>query len=134
MSDDSGIQLTFEELRKLTIRAAQNLQKRGYQPKQVIGFVCENSAFLSPIVFASFSLGCPINVLSTLVEKDSALKMFQKTEPSVMFCDVEVYDVVKECMEKLGNKAKIFTFYGTKGDSEPVESLFEETGTEESFM
>lgn len=93
-----------------------------------------NSAYLSPIVFASFSLGCPINALDTLIEKRDSIQMFKKTEPTILFCDVGSYDLIKECLNELGNNATIFTFGGTKGDSKPVESLFEETGNEENFM
>lgn len=93
-----------------------------------------NSAYLSPIVFASFNLGCPINALDTLVEKGDAIQMFRKTEPTIFFCDVGSYDLIKECLNELGNNATIFTFGGTKGDSRSVESLFEETGNEENFM
>lgn len=60
--------------------------------------------------------------------------MFAITEPSVIFCDVDVYDLVKECLEKLVNDAKIYTFNGTKGNSMGIECLFQETGREEDFM
>lgn len=121
-------------MRIKTIQAAQNLQAKGYKPKQVIGFMATNSAYLSPIVFASFCLGCPINALANLLEKEYIIKMLKTTEPCVMFCDVQFYDLVKECLIESGNNAKIFTFNGTQADSEPVESLFIPTGTEEHFM
>lgn len=126
--------MTFEELRLKTIRAAQNLQARGYKPKQVIGVMCENVAHLSPIVFASFCLGCPVNVLSASVQKPDVLHMLRMTKPSVMFCDVSVFELIKECLSELGNNAKIYTFNGTKDDSEAVETLFKETGIEEDFL
>lgn len=135
ISDDSGAQLTFEQLRLKTIRASQHLQNRGYKAEQVIGIMSENVAHLSPIVFASFCLGCPVNVLSTSVQKPDVLHMLKMTKPSVMFCDVNVYDLIKECLIELGNGAKIFTFNGTKADgSEAVETLFKETGIEEDFL
>lgn len=94
----------------------------------------ENVANLSPIVFAAFSLGCPINALHTSVEKANLIHMLRMTEPSVMFCDVKVYDLANECLKELENDAKIFTFNGTKGNSKAVESLFKQTGTEEDFV
>lgn len=117
-----------------TIQAAQSLQQRGHQPEQVIGFMAQTSAYLAPIVFASFCIGCPINALATTVEKQNVIKMLRKTEPCVMFCDIEVYDLVKECLNELGNEAEIFTFNGRRDGSEPVESLFHETRTEHHFM
>lgn len=94
----------------------------------------ENVANVSPIVFAAFSLGCPINTMHTSVEKANLIRMLRMTEPSVLFCDVKVYDLVNECIAELGKIIKIFTFNGTKGDSEAVETLFEETGIEEEFV
>lgn len=117
-----------------TIRAAQNLQSLGYQPKQVVGVMSENVPYLSAIVFASYSIGCPVNVLTTSVEKPDVLRMLGITKPSVMICDIGVFDLVKECLNELENSAKIFTFNGTKNDSEAVENLFKQTGKEEHFV
>lgn len=44
-----------------------------------------------------------------------------------------MYDLVNECLIEIGKRVQIFTFEGIKGDSEPVENLFTETGVEEDF-
>lgn len=134
INDDSDEEQTFGHLRMKTIRSAQNLLARGYKSKQVFGIVAENVAHLSPIVFASLCLGCPINTLNTGVEKASLIRSFKVTEPSVVFCDVKVYDLVAECLTQMGSNVKVFTFNGTKRDSEQVENLFMETGIEEDFV
>lgn len=59
--------------------------------------------------------------------------MLSITQPKMMFCDVDVYDLVRECLNELENDARIFTFSGQSGDSEPVENLFEETEEESEF-
>lgn len=51
----------------------------------------------------------------------------------MIFCDVKAYDLLIDCLKEMDISAKIFTFNGTKGDSEPVENLFEETGREADF-
>lgn len=51
-----------------------------------------------------------------------------------MFCGVEVYELVSECLKQLGNDSKIYTFGGEAGKSEPVETLFTPTGSEEQFV
>lgn len=117
-----------------TVRAAQNLQKRGYQPKEIFGFVAKNSHHLAPIVFASFCLGCPINTLDPSFGKVEILHMLNITKPRLMFCDAESYSLVSECLKELKNEAKVFTFGGQTGNSETVESLFIETGAENSFV
>lgn len=116
------------------IRAAQNLQKRGYTPKQVFGFICKNSHNVAPIIFASISVGCPANTLDPSFGKTELIHMLKTTKPVLMFSDLECYDLIKECLTELGKDTKIFTFGGSKGDSEPVENLFAETHEEDSFM
>lgn len=113
---------------------AENLKKRGCQPKQVIGIMAEHTDHLSSVILASLCLGCPSNVLGISVEKSDIINMFGITEPSIIFCEVEKYDLMKECLKELNNDAPIFTFNGTKCDSEAVENLFEVTGTEHNFM
>lgn len=131
---DTGVRLTFNEIRTKTIRAAQHLQNCGYKPKQVFGLMVENMDDLAPIVFAAYSLGCPINALSTTVDKPDVLRMLGITQPSVFFCDVKVYDLIKECLTELRNDAQIYTFNGTKNDSIAVETLFAPTGAEDLFV
>lgn len=117
-----------------TVRAAQNIQKYGYQPKDVFTFVAKNSDFLAPVIFASFCLGCPINTLDPSFAKSDIIHMLKITKPRLMFCDVDVYPLVSECLTELNNEVKIFTFGGQCGSSEAVENLFVETGTEKAFM
>lgn len=59
--------------------------------------------------------------------------MFSITAPKVVFCDVDVYDLVHECLNELENDASIFTFGGTTDESTSVEQLFEETPEEKEF-
>lgn len=51
------------EIRLKTICAAQNLLKMGYGKNDVIGIAARNHPNVAPIVFASFSIGAPINPL-----------------------------------------------------------------------
>lgn len=126
--------MTFADIHRKTIRAAQNLQKRGVTSNQVFGIMADNVANLAPIVFASLCLGCPINPLHTGVEKSDVIRMFKLTEPSLVFCDVKVYDLIAECLMELKITAKVFTFNGGTDDSESVENLFIETGIESEFV
>ncbi|XP_031621711.1 4-coumarate--CoA ligase-like 7 [Contarinia nasturtii] len=134
ISDDSGIQLTYDELRMKTIRAAQNLQKRGYHSKEVFGIVAKNSHHLAPIVFASLAIGSAVNSLDPSFGKTELLHMLKIITPTLIFCDVESYDLLKECLVELKNDAKIFTFGGSTDDSEQVENLFVETHNEAEFV
>lgn len=128
------MQMTFDDIRMKTIRAAQNLQRHGYQPQQVFGLMAKNSHHVAPIVFGSISIGCPVNTLDPAFGKTELSHMLNTTKPILMFCEVESYEFVKECLTELGNEAKIFTFGGSKGDSESVENLFSETHNESHFL
>lgn len=124
--------MSFDEIRIKAIRVAQNLQKRGVKPKQVCGFLAKNSHHVTPIVLASIFIGCPVNGLES--GKTRMLDMLKTTNPSVMFCDVEAYDMLHECLTELGNGAEVFTFGGSKCGSEPYEVLLEETHIEAEFV
>lgn len=60
--------------------------------------------------------------------------MLKATKPNAVFCDVEVYNLVKECLKNLGNDAHVFTFGGETGTSEKVENLFLGTDDEDEFV
>ena len=126
VSADSGIKFSYDEIRIKMVRAAQNLQKRGYNSKEVFTILAKNSHHLAPIVFASLAIGSAVNTLDPQFSKTELLHMLKTTKPALVFCDVESYDLVKECWTDLGNDSKIFTFGGSKDDSEPVEHLFAE--------
>lgn len=132
INDDTGEQHTFDELRLMSIRAAQNLRKREYGSEQVFGFITEHVTHLAPLIVAALCLGHPISAMNQW--KHDSTRILKTVEPSVIFCEARMYDMVVECMAEAGCNAKIFTFNGTKGSSEAVENLLEETGIEEDFM
>lgn len=78
-------------------------------------------------------MGCPINPLDPSFSKTELMHMFSITKPKAVFCDVEIYDLVQDCLHELENDGKIFTFNGQTTDSIPVETLFEESSGEDSF-
>lgn len=126
--------MTFNEIRSKSIRAAQNLRARGYKKDEIVGIIAGNSHQLSSIVFAAFYMGCPINTLDPAFGKIDMKHMLGTTAPALIFCDANIYDLVKECLAELKNDAKIFTFGEKMRNSEPVESLFVDNGGEYDFM
>lgn len=67
------------------------------------------------------------------MDRSTLIRIFGTTKPSVIFCDVKAYDLLSDCLKEMDSSAKVFTFNGTKDNSEPVENLFKETGREEDF-
>lgn len=126
--------MTFREIHTNTVRVAQNLQKRGYGPKQMFAIMARNSRHMASIMFSSISIGCTVNPLDPTYDKTVLIHMLKKTKPVLMFCDTDVCDLVEECLNEVGNNAKIFTFGGSKGNSEPIENLLAETHRENAFV
>lgn len=117
----------------MTIRAAQNLQRRGYKPKQVISIISGNVPQLAPIVFASLCLGGPVNTIPTTPKRE-ILRILEMTKPDLVFCEIRVFHLVQKCLLDLQLNAKIFTLNGSADDIESVDKLFVETGIEEEFV
>lgn len=126
--------MSHHEVWLKTVRVAQNLQKRGFQPGDKFSFMAKNSDELLPIFLASICLTCPIVPLHSMLSKDEIISILEKTEPSAIFCDAEAYDVVNEALKELQSNVKVFIFGEAIDDLEPVGDLMIETGEENSFV
>lgn len=126
--------MTFYEMRLKSIRAAQNLRKMGFKPRQQFGFIANNSDDLLPILVASVFLSCPVLSLHTMLEKKEMVRFLGKTKPAAIFCDGSAYDKLKGALEELKMDVKVFTFGENDHELELVENLFVETGKEDSFV
>lgn len=126
--------MSFEEIRFKSIRAAQNLQLRGFKEKQIVGFMSREPINFSSILFASFYIGCTITSFDVACEKNELIHRLKIVQPSIMFCEVNVYNLLKECLDEEGVNAKIFTFDGEIADSEHVENLFLQNKDENHFV
>lgn len=89
---------------------------------------------MAPTVLGSMYLGCTVGAIDDMYKQPNMTNMLKITQPVLMFCHISLYDIVKECLDDIGNTAKIFTFDGQVGDSEPVENLMVENGDETSFL
>lgn len=117
----------------MTIRIAQNLQKRGFAaPKRVFGIISGNVAHVVPVAFAAICLGCPLSSMHSIWKFDT-IRVLRMTEPALIFCEAKLYNLVCECLAAVGSRAKIFTFNGYCDGSEPVENLLKTTGDEDNF-
>lgn len=126
--------MTFDEIRIKTIRAAQNLQNRGYKPKQTFVLLSRNEHNVAPIVFASIAIGCPLNCLDASFSKTELIHMLKTTTPAVVFCQPSCYELLVHCLEEISNPAKVFVFGEHHSGCETVENLFHETQKEHEFM
>lgn len=134
INDDNGRRMTFGEIRLKAIRAAQNLLKRGFKPRQKFCFMIDNHDDLVALILASIGLASPIVPLCPILSKDEIARILAKIKPPVIFCDAKLYDLLSQVLNELQLKIKVFTFERLASDVESVESLFKETGEEDSFV
>lgn len=126
--------MTFDDLRLETIRAAQNLEKRGYQSRQMFGFLAGDSAYLASIIMAFICSACPIAPVHPMLTKEELKRILAKIKPIVIFCDAESYGQLDEVLEGLKPNVKVFTFGETILGLESVDNLFIETSDENNFL
>lgn len=79
-------------------------------------------------------MGCPINVLDTSFGKHEITHMLSITKPSLVFCDVDVYENLIDSLGEAGIKSDIITMNGKLESCRQVEDLFAETGLEKDFV
>ncbi|KAJ6637736.1 putative CoA ligase CCL7 [Pseudolycoriella hygida] len=129
---DNGLQMTNEEIRWRTIRAAQNLAAFDIDVNDVIQVIATNHHYLAPIVFGALTIGAPINALDVKFTKDELIHMVQLAQPKLILCDFSILETVQGALEQLQIDCPVLTFGGSSEDVQNVEVLFNETD-EESF-
>lgn len=126
--------MTYNDIWLESVRAAQNLLKRGVEPRDVVGFIADYSDHLVPMMVASMCLACPMAPLYVLQSKEDIIRFFRKTNPTVVFCDMSACDELAKALEELPFEVKVFTLDGQFGAFEPIEALLVETGEEGRFV
>lgn len=126
--------MTFDDIKIKTIRAAENLQRLGFKSNDVFAIMARNSKDVAPIVFASLFNGCAMNTLDPNFGAVELMHMLKLTKPCLIFCDLDVYDLVAKCLKEMEMNSSVFTFGDQMGDSKSVDSLFADTGIEDKFL
>lgn len=126
--------MTFDDIKIKAIRAAENVQRLGYKSNDVFAIMARNSKDVAPIVFGALFNGCAMNTLDPNFGAVELTHMLKTTKPVLIFCDLDVYDLVAKCLKETEMNSSVFTFGGQKSDSKSVDSLFTKTGTEDQFV
>lgn len=129
---DNGT-LTCKDAKMSSIRVAQNLQRLGIKPDDVIGFICRNSNIMVSLVYGCALIGAPINSLHVLHTKEDIKHMFSKTKPKLVFCDHDLYHTTKEALQEIKSIAMIFTLLKKIPVVRYVNELLVPTGSEYHF-
>lgn len=126
--------MTYHDIWLESVRAAQNLLKRGIKPRDVIGFIADYSDHLVPLMVASMCLACPMAPLYVLLSSEDIVRFYRKTKPTVVFCDMSACEALAKALKELPFDVKVFTFDGKFGGFERVETLLAATGEEDRFV
>lgn len=94
----------------------------------------KNNHDLAPVVIALLFLGYPFQTLDPSFTEVETTHLLARTEPTIVFSDLESYDVVQKSLRSLQNDARVYTFEARVGSSHLVEDLFAETGREADFV
>lgn len=106
---DDGVELSAGEMAKIASRIARNFQKEGLKLGDVIGMVAKNTTYVAPTVLGCFLVGCPISTLDITFDVNEVANIFKQTQPKLVFCDHDNWDVVSEALKNCGNDCEVVT-------------------------
>lgn len=130
---NTGDTMSYEELHRLTVRAAINLQKLGCKRGRRIFLFCGNLADLPPLILGAICLGCPV-VPSVVSTSQSECEYFiNMTKPEFAICQTMFYPMLKDSFKNVGIDAKIFTVDGQIDGSISTKPFCEPVDNESSF-
>lgn len=129
--DITGVQLTGRQLAQQGLTIERAFRQMGLQCGDVIGIAANNTSYLTGVTIAAMLCGTPINPLhpdfdqgkkrllqnaptncSSFALLATVKYMFDITEPKLIFCDVENYEIIKAVNEKLAKPATIYLVNG----------------------
>lgn len=129
----TGETRTFEDLHRLTVRAAMNMQKLGCERGRRIFLLSDNISDLAPLTFAAICLSCPLVPQLNYSSQNECEYFINMTRPEFAICELQYYPMVEKCFANLKINAKIFTIGGQIGDSISTDILFDSLNDEEDF-
>lgn len=133
INHEEETRMTCSEVRTASIRVAQNLERIGIQSDDVVGFLCRNSGNLLPLMYGCTLIGAPVNSLHYSSSKETIQKMFSQTNPKLVFCDHDLFALLKEALHDSNINSMIFTVIEKISVVPFVSELFVPTGSESNF-
>ncbi|GAB0092213.1 4-coumarate--CoA ligase 1 [Sergentomyia squamirostris] len=131
--DNSGLCVTNGEILDQMLTIASNLLDRGAKRDSVIAIMARNGHLIAPTIFTAFFLAIPVNTLDPNYTVDETAHMFSQTKPSIVFCDHENYETVKNAIAKIGSNIKVINFGERISNVDNIEDYLEKTGHEQSL-
>ncbi|XP_065091317.1 probable 4-coumarate--CoA ligase 1 [Ochlerotatus camptorhynchus] len=132
---ESGVELTCQEVRLRSIRAAQNLTKLGCKQGDMIGFAVRNRENVAPLVYGCFLIGAPVNCVDPDYTTADMAHMFRISKPVLVVADEDNVETVKASCQAVGISPKFVVMDRAfdKGDLSGWD-VVKETGNEQCYF
>ncbi|XP_001656167.2 probable 4-coumarate--CoA ligase 1 [Aedes aegypti] len=136
VSVESGVELTCQELRLRSIRAAQNLTKLGYKKGDMVGFAVRNRENVAPLLYGCFLIGAPVNCLDPDFTVDDMAHMLRISKPVLFLADEDNVETVKTACRDAEIRPKFVILDGRDCQPDDLSSsdLLQQTGSEQFYF
>lgn len=142
--DITGVELTGAQLAHQGLIIAHAFRRLGLQCGDVVGISAGNTSYLTGVTIAAMLSGTPMNPLHPDFDQgrirakveygfqlglsfaETVKYMYDITEPKLIFCDVENYEVIKAVNEQLLKPALIYLVNGKIQGVRDVQELLQE--------
>jgi 4-coumarate--CoA ligase len=133
VSADSNLEISCREMKLRSMKIASHLMRVGLIQGDVVGIVATNSDNLTPVMFACFTLGLPINTLAPVMIESDIIQMYSKTKPKIIFCDSDIIGTVQNTVDRMDLDASIYTLVEKVEGYQFVDDILNEDFNEEDF-
>ncbi|XP_055914991.1 2-succinylbenzoate--CoA ligase-like [Eupeodes corollae] len=131
---DMGIQLTVGDILRQTITVAQNFQRLGLRKGDTVLLYSVSNEKVTPIVFACYTIGAPINFFETKLEGGDISTIIQQVDPAIIIFEEKYRSRLFKALESINlQNLKHVLSLGSEAPSVD-EVLFAACGAIESFQ
>lgn len=125
---------TNEMMLRMSTRCALHFLGLGLKEGDVISLGTDDQTILPPIMLAAFTIGLPVNGVYSAYTKSDFLNMFSITEPKLVICCANNYEVVSSVIKELRLNSLLYvTGEVLDPDVKPATDLLEARQEEDQF-
>lgn len=133
INDGEQTQLTSEQVLSLSLKIAFNLQKLDLKQTDIVGIIAPNTTNLMPLCYGMLFIGVPFHAIDYELSKNTAVRMWGKTRPKVIFCAGSKLLMVKEVISELDLTSEVYTLNEHHSGVKRLEDLLQALPSEVKF-
>ncbi|XP_055544510.1 uncharacterized protein LOC129729738 [Wyeomyia smithii] len=134
ISAESGVRVTYHEMRLRSVRVAQNLSSMGFEAGDLVSIVARNNEKLASVLFGCFMAGLSVNSLDPSFHREDLAHMFKTIRPRTVFCEGDLIEEVTAACDMANVSPNLIIFGPRVNGFTRVDDLLVETGTEQHFL